>query len=118
MKNGHKAHWAVIYGFLVLVDEIKNTQYDNIENLGPNCYRIQSVNCNQKDFWKQITKESIYLMAKQGKSKRVGIWSFNKLADSNANLSEIDPKRNNPVDYSLPLDNKLTDLCGKVIVIG
>jgi len=118
LKNGHKAHWAVVYGFVALIDEIKDTHYDNIENLGQNCYRIRSLNCSQQSLWKQAGKENIYVMAKQGKSKQIGIWSLSKLADSNGNLSEVDPKRNSPIDYIVPLGNKLTGLCGKIIVIG
>jgi len=118
LKKGHKAHWAVVYGFIVLTNEIKDAKYENLENLGQNCYRIKDINLIQNGVCKQVPRERICLIAKQGKSRRVGIWSFNELAASNANLSEVDPKRNSPLDYILPLDNKLTDLQGKVIIAG
>jgi len=115
LKKGHKAHWAVVYGFLIRTD-MEDIAVHNTEELGGNCYRIHNLSGSQ--ILSRTTKESVYLIAKQGKSKRVGIWSLSDLAESNANLLEVDPKRNSHLHYVLPVDNKLTDLCGKLIVIG
>lgn len=65
----------------------------------------------------RVNRRQIYLLAKQGKSKRLAIWSYESLESSNKNLEEVDPKRRSS-DFVLPLDNKLTDLRGKIIVLG
>ena len=73
-------------------------------------------NCN---LFSQVSKENIYFIAKHGKSKRLAIWNFKSLELSNSNLKEVDPiKRANCTEYVLPPNNKLSDLCGKVIILG
>lgn len=62
--------------------------------------------------------DSLFLLAKHGKSKRVSVWSYRSLEESNANLIEVDPKRMNPSEYVLPPENKLDDLRDKIVVVG
>ena len=62
----------------------------------------------------------MYLLAKHGKSKRLAIWDYASLEASNANLLQVDPKRNNPLEYVLPegKDQLGAHLSSKMIVLG
>lgn len=119
LKNGHKAHWALIVGVVFRNDDDTNpeTSCFSLELLRKNLYRIRGVKATF-NLSSQTSKSNIHFLAKQGKSKRPAIWSYESLQTSNYNLKEVDPKRNNHEEYVLPLDNKLTDLCGKIIVLG
>lgn len=119
LKNGHKAHWALIVGAVFRCDDdaIPGTNICSRELLKENLHRIWDVKATF-DLSNQTSKSNIHFLAKQGKSKRPAIWSYESLQNSNRNLKEVDPKRNNHEEYVLPPDNKLTDLCGKIIVLG
>ncbi|KAK4009825.1 UPF0692 protein C19orf54 homolog [Daphnia magna] len=118
LKNGHKAHWALLIGVLFQVDNSFNHNNGccSRELLRQNIYRISDVHANC-DLPSQVDKENIYFLAKHGKSKRLAIWSYNSLQASNNNLQEVDPKRVNDLEYVLPPNNNLADLRDKVIVL-
>lgn len=118
LVNGHKAHWALLTGALFH----QNADFDRqksscfIEPLQEKLYRINigEPSCELVD---KVCKKDIHFLAKHGKSKRIAIWSYDSLEKSNSNLIEVDPNRRNPMEYVLPPDNKLNDLCGKIIVL-
>ena len=85
--------------------------------LSEDLYRISDLSANC-DLLSQVKKENIYFLAKHGKSKRLAIWNFESLQLSNNNLEEVDPKRASSIEYVLPPNNKLSDLRGKIIVLG
>ena len=114
LRRGHGAHWAVIFGFLIKTNEFSLESTPKYHLKG-NVYQLD---CSLKCSLQNISKQDIYLFAKQGKSKRVAIWNYSKLEESNLNLMEVDPKRNNENEYVLPVDRKLTNLCGKIVVLG
>ena len=121
LKNGHKAHWTLLVG--VLLEFENNIKFHSElgfkwEFISKNLYRISDLPTNSNLF-SQVSKENIYFIAKHGKSKRLAIWNFKSLELSNSNLKEVDPiKRANCTEYVLPPNNKLSDLCGKVIILG
>lgn len=46
---------------------------------------------------------SFYVLARQGKSRHVGVWELGTLAESNAQLEEFSPDRKlESKDYKLP----------------
>ena len=116
MKRGHKAHWANIFGFVIVTDQKEDKPCQNVELQDRKLYHV--VDAAILKFGSKIPKKNIFLIAKQGKSKHTGIWNYVSIEDSNNNLIEINPKRNSHLDYFLPLDNQLTELCGKIVIIG
>lgn len=46
--------------------------------------------------------ETFHVLARQGKSKLIGIWNLKELAVSNAQLEELDPLRDLFLQYVLP----------------
>ena len=119
LKNGHKAHWALLIGVLLRRKENSNHRKSccSLEGLQKNVHRIRDVT-STCDIFSITDEKDIFFLAKHGKSQRIAIWSYESLKESNLNLAEVDPKRNNPCEYVLPPDNKLTDLCGKIVVLG
>ncbi|GAB0091923.1 UPF0692 protein CG33108 [Sergentomyia squamirostris] len=84
LKSGHKAHWALIVGYLI---------DDN---------------------------DQFFVIARQGKSRHLGIWSLSKLAASNANLKEFSqPKNYADADFILSEGGIAgpRGLCRRTIVI-
>ena len=83
--------------------------------LSENLFRVRNINLQHQ----QINKEQVYLLAKQGKSKRLAIWDYTSLESSNSNLIQIDPKRNDPLEYVLPEggDQLTQHLRSKIIVL-
>ncbi|XP_046458186.1 UPF0692 protein C19orf54 homolog [Daphnia pulex] len=120
LKKGHKAHWALLVGVFFEFENNLNLHTEfccKREILGEDLYRISDLSANC-DLLSQVKKENIYFLAKHGKSKRLAIWNCESLQLSNNNLEEVDPKRSNSIEYVLPPNNKLSDLCGKIIVLG
>lgn len=118
LVNGHKAHWALLTGALfhrdVDSDELKSSCF--VEPLTEQFYRIK-IGKPSRELVNKVCKKDIHFLAKHGKSKRIAVWSYDSLEKSNSNLVEVDPKRRNPMEYVLPPDNKLSDLCGKIVVL-
>jgi hypothetical protein len=111
LKNGHKAHWALIIGFILQLSSVPS---DSAEQ------KVQRVNNTTPYLNSLVTKEQVHFLAKHGKSKRLAIWDYASLAASNANLFQVDPKRNNPLEYVLPegSDQLGAHLNSKIIVLG
>ncbi len=120
LKNGHKAHWALIVGVLFELDRnlIDQKHCCSWERIRENLYQFCDVRTIDDVPINMVNSTDVYFLAKQGKSKRLAIWSYKSLQESNNNLEEVDPKRNNNLEFVLPPDNKLTDLRGKVIIVG
>lgn len=66
---------------------------------------------------KNLEKSEVFFLAKQGKSRHIGIWNYKTVEESNQNLSEIDPKRNDPEEYAFPVSHNLCELNDKILVI-
>ncbi|KAI5707288.1 hypothetical protein M8J75_016406 [Diaphorina citri] len=61
-------------------------------------------------------EDEVYLLARQGKSNHIGVWRYSDLSASNANLREIDPKRNIE-DYLLPPGGIQEGLCNQYLLL-
>ncbi|XP_059620686.1 actin maturation protease-like [Phlebotomus argentipes] len=85
LRRGHKAHWALITGYLIDDDG------------------------------------QFYVIARQGKSRLLGIWPLSVLAESNANLTEFaQPKQHPEANFILPEGGIAgpKGLCRRSIVIS
>lgn len=58
----------------------------------------------------------VYVFTRQGKSKHLGLWSFSSLVESNNNLKEFSPSRDDD-EYLLPAGGVEAGLCEKAIIL-
>ena len=100
-KNGTKAHWALVNGFMLPIKEEISTSEEN---------RLVELNCDNEELTKKVknfetNNDLIFTINLHGKSKHYGVWSLNELLKSNFQLKLIEQKRINE-DYVLPENNK------------
>jgi len=113
-KNGIKAHWALITGFMVPVhiDESvsKTLIHFREENKPQGLTFVQSLEVSQVQELRKIfetnkqVSDLIHVICKQGKSKNLGVWSLKKLLESNRQLREINTEKCDPNNFVLPHD--------------
>ena len=96
LKQGKKAHWTLINGFMAPIQVEKQENENKFEELG----------INNNDLINKIQNwESIYTINLHGKSKFYGVWNLSQLLQSNFQLKLIEDKRNNE-DFVLPQNNQ------------
>lgn len=60
----------------------------------------------------------VHVAARHGKSRYLGVWSLDSLANSNANLAELDPsRRKDNCQYILPSGGVRAGLSNRYILI-
>lgn len=64
----------------------------------------------------KVSRGEIYLIGRQGKSKHLGLWSFEDMSKSNDNLIHF-RKNKNPEDFILPEGGPKEGLKGKGILL-
>lgn len=112
-NNGYVLH-SLLLGSLLLVP------YDADANHTPCCRR------GHKAHWALVVgviisalpARSIYLLARQGKSRHLALWSYEDLRISNENLVELDPSR--AIDgrsYILPIGGVAAGLKGRALLL-
>ncbi|XP_061193725.1 actin maturation protease-like [Saccostrea echinata] len=119
LKNGNKAHWAVLTGFLfslertLLPDDVGMVEDAELSPL----YEIQP----EEAFTLQnflVSSPEVFVYGMQGKSQNIGVWSLDKVLESNANLREVDPNREAEVEqYIIPQEGIQMVLCNKVVIL-
>ncbi|XP_072163084.1 actin maturation protease-like [Diadema setosum] len=98
-RKGHRAHWAVLTGFLLSfppdmkttlpVECKKDLSTTNLVYLTPPWSAEDIANLPKL----LMHTPHIYVFARQGKSRLLGLWPFKTLAESNKNLEEYDPTK-------------------------
>ena len=119
-KNGLKAHWALITGFFLPVRSSRFSEMTFVEenntllNLNQNHIAEESLlELNQH----LNLKDENFVICKHGKSKHSGIWSLNRLIESNRQLKRIDEKKCNDAEFVRPCDGDIgATLSSKVLV--
>lgn len=104
LKDGERAHWATICGFCIVTDSkaakvslsVANEtsieswaaldDFRSIVHLQPSLTNVSSIFAAVKA---QLRKETLFLLTRQGKSRRVQVWNFLQLCQSNRNLSKV-----------------------------
>ncbi|UXI17442.1 SERTA domain-containing protein 2 [Sarcoptes scabiei] len=106
MKEGSRAHWAILNGFCILSEVekdvlernqppslIKQTDLDNelqlFEILDEDHHQWRKIYHYIKRF---LTLDKLFVYARQGRSRHLQIWSFKKLMQSNQNLKKVSSK--------------------------
>lgn len=106
IKNGHRAHWAVILGFCFL----KSVELEQDEHVGLKPllkYPDTDILSILKD-----KSDHLFFLAKQGKSKYTKWWSFDNLCRSNQGLERVNPKiefSEHRLEYVLPKNGNLKE---------
>lgn len=119
-KNGHKAHWAVLVGIAIVLGAqapCALSAYQQDAHIA-NVYHVTPA--ADKNILLQMSEASdVYVLAKQGKSAHLGIWSFTALEASNANLVEMDPNRSQEeYQYVVPSGGIQQALCQKIVILN
>ena len=133
LAGGHSAHWCVLVGVGIVLEcigSLQPTTEEILEHCYPTSghsshYTISPVEfahhlraCfNQHPLSEYLENNQIYVLARQGKSVHLGLWSLKDLLESNANLREIDPKRSNLSEYVIPDGGFRKELKNKIVVI-
>lgn len=122
-KRGHKAHWTLLTGYLVRIPNI-HADIEHIKYLGysqdpvyPNLFHATSAKPEiQRLKFFLGCEEDLFVFARQGKSRHLGLWCFSSLSESNDNLVEFSPSRDDN-DYVLPPGGVKEGLCGKAVIL-
>lgn len=117
-KKGHKAHWAVITGLLII------TSYQDMV-LGhkftrdPHCkYLYHHISASSSRLPYTQTLNDVFVYARQGKSRHLHMWHLDSLLRSNNNLQEINPERaQESSQYRLPEGGVKAGLQGKMLML-
>ncbi|XP_029570362.1 actin maturation protease isoform X2 [Salmo trutta] len=115
-RTGHRAHWAVASGVLLGLDQDslsrEHTQPD--PTLPWLLLPQDSPSCPCPT----VGAREAYILAKQGKSLRYQLWSLDKVAQSNAQLREMDPQRaGDSTQYVVPKGGVEVGLAGQVVLL-
>ncbi|TRY88459.1 hypothetical protein DNTS_018884 [Danionella cerebrum] len=117
LRNGHKAHWAVISGVLI------GSRQGGVDSLrfSPDISLpwLQIWECKTPISFLPDGLEEVFVLAKQGKSLRYQLWNLESLAQSNNQLKEIDPQRaGDGTSYVLPSGGVQEGLAGQVLLLN
>jgi hypothetical protein len=120
-KNGTKAHWALITGFLIpdylsLASNTneENTQLLSILNHWENLDQTQIDNILKN--YSEISHK-IHVICKHGKSKHSGVWNLKSLYESNRQLLMVDNEKCKIDEFIRPFDGNIQrGLASKVLL--
>ncbi|MCJ8733136.1 hypothetical protein PDJAM_G00219650 [Pangasius djambal] len=115
LRSGHKAHWAVASGVLLGLahGSVTSEQLPNDTTLP----WLHLSRVGAPAAWLMNPAES-YIFAKQGKSLRYQLWKLETVAQSNAQLREMDPQRaGDGAYYVLPPGGVEEGLAGQVVLL-
>ncbi len=115
LKNGKKAHWALVHGFFYSLPFECLDKEHNLTHFNSNCYKLNK-NDDFKHCFDRIDFEKFYVFAKHGKSKHSAIWSLKHLLLSNFQLNEVDDKFLNSKEFILPANGIFETLSCRYIV--
>jgi len=135
LERGHRAHWCVIVGFAVALNRETCIQegLQLIEYCTPNPRLSGHYELKKElglDFakWFSLSEENykvstepvgeLYLFARQGKSRHIGLWKYRELLQSNRNLVEVGLSMTCSGDYVIPDGGIKEGLCSKVLVLS
>ncbi|CAC5408867.1 unnamed protein product [Mytilus coruscus] len=115
-KKGHKAHWALLTGFGLVLDSsvIDKKGLTADDGCVINVASDTILSSNLLD-----DAEDILVYGLQGKSQYPGVWSLSSLIASNKNLVEVDPnKQDDDKGYILPEEGIDKALCSKALLLS
>ena len=130
LAKGHKAHWCILVGFAGVL----NRNMCNKEVLCPLEYCTPNPRLSghyqllkeefRPDFARMLSSSieagvaELYVFARHGKSRHIGLWSYRDLQQSNGNLMEVGPRISYPGEYIVPHGGINEGLCSKVLILS
>jgi hypothetical protein len=142
-KNGLKAHWALVTGFVLPIESSKldtirlsadTSSSSNQDEPSQGLIDLNKISINynkllelyRDDYLdRKVGQENkqlaslIHVVCRQGKSKYYGLWEFGRLLDSNRQLRDIEQERCDDGLYIRPQNGNLQQtLASKIIVIN
>lgn len=141
LANGHKSHWCLVVGFAVaLPDQDASSSLlmgSSVPNPSlPRHYSLQDEHnipsviskmkeqCGDPEVEEDSThstqslevhEDSLYLFSRHGKSRHIGLWSFEEMKRSNLNLIDVGPRRRES-EYVVPPGGIAQGLRSKVVI--
>ena len=124
LLRGRKAHWALVTGVLLASRDLRIDQVkDHLANTDLNdstktVFLVKKdIESHVQDLKSAFTQPgSVHLIARQSKSRVLGIWEPGDLVRSNNNLLEVDVKRDQ-VEYVIPKGGIEAGLCGRMVLL-
>ncbi|XP_066281669.1 actin maturation protease-like [Branchiostoma lanceolatum] len=119
-KRGHKAHWAVIPGLILGIDQwhgglLDGYQQDNDPHCHDLYHALPDTTAPKLD-WSRVHQAFLY--ARQGKSRRLALWKYELLHESNIQMVEMCPVRAQEIElYVLPDDGVEGGLSGRAVLL-
>ncbi|XP_036441395.1 UPF0692 protein C19orf54 homolog [Colossoma macropomum] len=115
-RQGHKAHWAVASG--VLLGLVQGSVTSKQFPVDPTLPWLHLSEGSAPAELPLDAAEEVYILAKQGKSLRYQLWKLETVAQSNAQLKEMDPQRaSDGTYYVLPPGGVEEGLAGQVVLL-
>ncbi|KAI2653656.1 hypothetical protein H4Q32_013974 [Labeo rohita] len=116
VRNGHKAHWAVVSGILLgLRQGCVDSKHFSHDVTLPWLHLSQN---EASISWLPDDIKEMFVLAKQGKSLRYQLWKFESVTQSNNQLKEMDPQRaSDGTRYVLPPGGVQKGLAGQVLLL-
>ena len=115
LARGHKAHWCTLVGFAVLTGSecLVHVQKAPSVHVSLTPTSARHLFCDQLQ---KVDPNNLYLFARQGKSRHLGLWSYTNLMESNANLMEMGAHRDSS-DYVIPREGISNSLCSLLMIL-
>ncbi|XP_041354360.1 UPF0692 protein C19orf54-like [Gigantopelta aegis] len=118
LKKGHKAHWALITGFFLVVDHELESTVRSLCSADPEHSGLYHCSNPSSLLQLQHAVQRVTVYAQQGKSKYPGVWPLEDLLASTTNLTELDPDRAaDSESYVIPHGGVLEGLCGRIVIL-
>jgi len=116
--KGHKAHWAVTVGCVILLSDKDIHYFQFCDNKGEYYVLDKTKSLSQaiSSYAEFATEANTWLLCRHGKSRHLGMWSLSAIKQSNANLKEPGPTRISE-NYVIPDGGLVEGLCGKAVLL-
>ena len=132
LAKGHKAHWCILVGFAAVLNRDVCTEAKEVlqllEYCTPNPRLSGHYQMKRKEFGADFVRillstvetdaAELYVFARHGKSRHIGLWSYRELKQSNGNLVEVGPQISYPGEYIVPHGGINEGLCSKVLILS
>lgn len=123
LLKGRKAHWALVTGLVLAsrdlrLNEVKDNLVTEPGSSTENVFLLErNIEKNIPDLSSVFSQPgSVHLIARQSKSRVLGIWEPGDLVRSNNNLLEVDLKRDQ-LEYVIPEGGIEAGLCGRMVLL-
>ncbi|XP_004075428.1 UPF0692 protein C19orf54 homolog [Oryzias latipes] len=116
-RSGHRAHWAVISGVLVGLEQASFSQEHTHPDPTLPWLHLATSSSSPCPAGNPALREA-YVFAKQGKSLRYQLWSLDCVIKSNEQLKTMDPQRvNDGSRYVVPEGGVEAGLAGQAVLL-